>query len=189
MFNLLSHTLVTSPRRGLTASFTRRLAVGLIAAPLVLGTVSVTALVSAAPASAFTFLHSHGAAGWQGFIPGEDGETWRGATTKMRKGGTTVLVVDGDTVSLILTNPAWDLKVDRRPPASVKVDGESFVGNAVVTHRDIIEISNISMKVIKSLADGAEAVVDIDDGDIVWTLDLHGLSAAMLEALKGYGSY
>ena len=40
------------------------------------------------------------------------------------------------------------------------------------------------MAVLKGFADGAQAVVDINDGDIVWTFDLDGFTAAMSDALK-----
>lgn len=109
-----------------------------------------------------------------------------GATAKMTKGGTAAFVVKGDTLTLVLTDPDWHLKVNRRPPARVQIDGESFTGRAVVGGRDFIEIPNISMAVLKGFADGAEAVVDINDGDIVWTFDLDGFTAAMSDAMKAY---
>ncbi|MGB8901624.1 MAG: hypothetical protein WCC90_21325 [Methylocella sp.] len=180
MFNLSSHNSAANRRPRLT----RRLAAGLIATQLMLGTASVSALVSAAPASAATFLSQHGA--WQGFFTADDGVTLVGARAEMTKGGTAAFVFHGDTLTLVLTDPDWDLKVNRHPPARVQIDGESFVGKAIVSGRDIVEIPNISMAVLKGFVDGAEAVVDINDGDIVWSFDLDGFTAAMSDALKSY---
>lgn len=184
MCNLLSHASLASLHSGLTASLTRRVAAGLVAAQLMLGTACVSALISTAPASATTFLRSHGA--WQGFVASSDGETLVGARAEMTKGGMAAFVAHGDTLTLALTDPAWDLKVNRRPPVRVQIDGERFIGKAVVSGRDFVEIPNISMAVLKGFADGAQAVVDIDNGDIVWTFDLDGFTAAMSDALKSY---
>jgi hypothetical protein len=184
MCNLLSHASFASRHSGLTASLTRRLAAGLIAAPLMLGTVSVSALIAAAPASAVTFLRQHGS--WTGVLPTGAGEVLTGAVAKMTEGGMALFGVKGDTLTLKLTNPAWDLKVGFRPRAYLEIDGKSFTGRAIVTSRDVIEIPDISIDVLKGFADGAQAVVDINDGDIVWTFDLDGFTAAMSDALKGY---
>ena len=57
MFNLSSQNSAANRRPRLT----RRLAAGLVATQLMLGTASASALVSVTPASAATFLPQHGA--------------------------------------------------------------------------------------------------------------------------------
>ncbi len=180
MSNLSSHNSAANLRSRLT----RRLAAGLIAAPLMLGTVSVSALITAAPASAVTFLRQHGT--WQGVLPTGAGEVLTGAVAKMTKGGMALFGVKCDTLTLKLMDPAWDLKVGFHPRAHVEIDGKSFTGRAIVASRDVIEIPDISIDVLKGFADGAQAVVDVNDGDIVWTFDLDGFTAAISDAWNGY---
>jgi len=186
MPSLLSDTSLTSLHRGLTASFTRRLAAGLIAAPLVLGAVSVTALVCAIPAGAIATFHPVGSGGWQGFIPDEDGEALAGVLTKMSKGGVFLFGINSHTRTLKLTDPKWDYKVGDHPRVCVKIDGVCFAGRAIVTSPDVIEIPDVSKDLLDGFFDGREAIVDIDDGTIMWTLNLDGFTAAMRDVARYY---
>jgi hypothetical protein len=160
------------------------LVVGLIAAPLVLGAVSVTALISAAPASAATELRPNGTGGWQGLVPTAAGEVFTGVMIKMNQGGIAFFGVNSDTMTLKLTNPKWNLNVGVRPRFCIKIDGKCFAGKAIVTSRDVIELPDLSTEVLAGFVGGREAIVNINDGDIVWTFDLDGFMAAMSDAFN-----
>ena len=164
------------------SSIVRRLAVGLAAASLMLGTVSAPA--SAEASGKTTILAVHGV--WKSFSSRSNRKTLLGIMTKMNKGGTTAIVTDGDTVSLILTDPSWNLKVNRRVPVRVTVDGHTLTGTAVVTSSDMIEMEDLTSNAVKELADGDEAVIDVNEGDIVWTLNLNGFTAAMGDIARLY---
>lgn len=167
-----------------TSSFlSRRLAAGLVAAPLVFGMVSAPAF--AAPAPSVIFLKTHGDGGWQGYYVKNGPEFEFGAITEMNKGGFARIVVKGGAISLILTDPSWDLKANLRVPISVEIDGKTLTGTAVVMGRDIIEVPGAEM-LVKDFGAGAQAIININDGDIVWTLDLHGFTAAIWDASKVY---
>jgi hypothetical protein len=160
----------------------RRLAGGLIAGQLMLGAISIGALVSSSPSSAATLMSPHGV--WQGIV--SSGQMAYGAMTKMDKGGTIAFVVKGDTLSLVLSHPDWDLRTDGSMRARVQIDGATYTGTAVVDDRDMIEIENVSSDVLKMFVDGSQAVVDLADGAVVWRLDLDGFTASILEARKYY---
>jgi hypothetical protein len=182
MSNLSSHNFPANLRPRLA----RRFAAGLVAALLTLGTVSVSAVVSAEPTSAAILLTQHGT--WQGFSINDRGATLVGVKAEMIKGGLTAFLVKGDTLSLVLTDPNWDLRIGHRTPVRVQIDDETFIGTAIVSDHDSIEIQNVSLNVLKGFADGAKAVVNVNEGEIVWTLDLDGFTAAMSDALKRYSN-
>jgi hypothetical protein len=71
-------------------------------------------------------------------------------------------------------------------PSSLRVDGQSYVGTASVTGRHSIEISDVNSDVLDMFIDGAEAVFDINYGDFHWTIDLHGITAALSDAKIAY---
>ena len=159
----------------------RRAAAALIAAPLMFGAVSLPGIVSAAPVS--VSVHAvHGA--WQSFSLASDNGTSFGAMTKMSKGGTAAFVLDGDSVTLFLSDESWDLDADREVPLRVRIDGDTMTGTALIVTRTMVEMRGIAPEALRKLAVGAQAVIDVDDGDIVWSLDLHGFTAAMSDALR-----
>jgi hypothetical protein len=159
-------------------NLTRRCAAGFIAAQLLI--VPVATGFSAAPASAATVSAEHGA--WQGFSSG----SLVGVMTRMDSGGIAAFVVKGDSYTLLLSNPNWSLKVGARVPVSVTIDGEVFTGTAVASDTDMIEMPNVTTNVLRQFVDGAKAVVDVNDGEIVWSLDLDGFTASMADALRLY---
>ena len=112
------------------ASLARRFAAGLVAAQLAFGAVSVSAVMTAAPAAAATVLDQQGA--WQGFTNVSNGKPVYGALTKLNKGGTAAFVVKDDTLSLLLSDPTWTLTVGRELPVKLTVDGAVFTGTAIV---------------------------------------------------------
>jgi hypothetical protein len=159
-----------------------RVAAGLVAALLTLGAVSVSAPASAEPASAASLLKPRGA--WQGFSFTRNGAPLLGAKIGTDKGGLIAFMTNGDTLSLVLMNPNWDLKIGHRAPVRVRIDNESFIGTAVVSDRASIEIPDVSLNVFKGFADGAKAEINVNNGDVVYKLDLGGFTAAMSDALE-----
>jgi hypothetical protein len=161
----------------------RHAAPGLVAAQLALGTVSASALFGAVPASA-AVLAQHGL--WQGVAFRQDDRPVYGAITPMDHGGTAELVVKGDSLSLILSNPDWHFHVDLTVPVHVQIDGASYSGTGTVTRADVVEISHVSLDVLKMFVAGAKAKIDVNDGDVVWTIGLDGFTASMSDALRAY---
>jgi hypothetical protein len=156
----------------------RRAAVGLIAAPLLLGA-PLPILAAGAPATVY---EAHGT--WQSFSSqGARGPVF-GVMTKMIKGGVAVLILEGDTVTMLLKDPTWDLSAEGEVPVRVDIDGAILNGAAVVSGRNLLAMPGITGKALNKLASGAEAVIDINSGEIVWSLDLHGFTAAMSDAVK-----
>ncbi len=162
----------------------RRLAGGLIAGQLILGAISIGSLASSSPSEAATVMSPHGA--WQGIATTGNGQMAYGAMTKLDKGGMVAFVVKGDTLSLVLSDPSWNLRSDGSVQVRLRIDGATYTGTAVVDDRDMIEIPNVSAEVLKMFAGGAQAVVDLGDGAAVWTLSLDGFTASMSDAVRYY---
>jgi len=160
--------------------FARCAAAGLIAAPLLLGAVSLPAFAAAPASVAVHAVHS----AWQSFSLATNRGTLFGAMTKMSKGGTAAFLIEGDSISMVLTDPSWDFVTSREAPVRVRIDGGSFDGTAIINSGSLIEMRDITSKALKELYAGAEAVIDIDRGHIVWLIDLHGLTAAMADAIQ-----
>jgi hypothetical protein len=161
-------------------TWTRRLARGLIAGQLMLGAVSIGALATATPSHAATVLNPHGA--WRGIAEIEDSAVAFGAMTEMRNGGAAAFVVKRGSLSLVLTNSDWTLKNRASIDVSVQIDGTTYSGHGVASDRQTIEIPDVSTEVLKMFVDGSQAEINVNDGDIVWTLDLTGFTAAIVEA-------
>jgi hypothetical protein len=167
-----------------TLSFlARRVAAGLIAAPLMLGAVSLQAFVASTPASAAAYA-VHGA--WQSFSLATSRGTLFGAMTQMSKGGTAAFIIGGDSISMVLVDPSWDFVTSREAPVRVQIDGGALTGVAIINEGNRIEMHGITSEALKELVAGAEAVINIDHGYIVWSIDLHGFTAAMADAMKLY---
>ena len=162
------------------STLTRRCAAGLLAAQLIVGAVST--LATAAPAVAATVLDRHDA--WQGFTTTLDGDRLFGAITRMNHGGTAAFLITGDTLSLVMTNPDWDFRDGRTVPVRLTIDGETYTGSGTVRGSDMIEMPNVNKEVMGRFIDGAEATLDVNDGDLVWTLDLHGFTQAMADVVR-----
>jgi hypothetical protein len=195
VFKLTSHTPFTTLSRGPANSFVRRVAVGLIAAPLTLGAGCVAPLVLATPASACgaslapptsAAIMPQRGAGWRGFYIASDGANLVGARTAMNRGGSLTLVASDDATSLILSDPRWNLRVGRSAPVRLEVDGNFFTGSGTASCPDSFEIPNVALKSLKKLAVGAKAIINVDNGRIIWIFDLDGLAAAITDATQRY---
>ena len=164
------------------ASFARRCATGLVAAQLMFGALTVTAVVVSAPAQAATVMDQHGA--WQGFSTTIDGRRLFGAITRMDRGGTAAFLVKDGGLSLFMTDPSWRLVDGKTMAVRLTIDGQSYTGTGIARGGDMIEMADVKRDVLTMFVDGAEAQLDVNSGDYVWTLDLHGFTASMADALR-----
>jgi hypothetical protein len=164
-------------------SLARRAAAALIAAPLMFGAVSLPTIATAAPASVSVHAE-HGV--WESFSLTSDSGVSHGVMTKMSKGGTVAVILDGDSITLYLTDPAWDLEPDQKVRVRVGVDRDTLTGTAFVASPTVIEMRGLTRRALSDFVEGANAVIDVGNGSIVWSLDLHGFTAAMSDALRLY---
>jgi len=162
----------------------KQCATGLIAAQLLLGTAAVSTLVPVASADAATLLVPHGA--WRGMLASEAGEKGFGIFTDMEKGGSAALVVKGEDAALAFTDPSWKLKAGDKVAVRVEIDGEGFTGEAIATDATTLQVADVSDDIVLKMAHGAQAIVNLDGGRVVWTLDLDGFSSSLSDAAKAY---
>ena len=163
------------------ASLARRCATGLVAAQMLFGAVSVTTLALAAPAHA-AVAEEHGA--WKGFTTTIDGRPVFGVMADMTKGGTTAFLAKDGGLELVITNPTWNFEPGVTVPVTLTIDGQTYTGTGTSVGKDMIEMKGIGRNILAMFVDGAEAEVDVGNGAIVWTLDLHGFTASMADALR-----
>ena len=162
------------------SKFTSHATGALLAVSLVFGAVPIGATLVATPAAAVT-LNSHGM--WAGFYTIRDSVKVWGARTDMTGGGSAAVLVTGDTLSIEMRDPSWHLDVGSTMTVSLTIDGANYVGTATVRGRHTIEIPDVSKDVLNMFIEGAVAVIDLDGSDINWTLDLHGFTNSMKDAL------
>jgi hypothetical protein len=167
---LFSGTVARVARRALRALS------GFIFAQLIIGAVSSFAWGAAVPAAAAAPL------GWETVHAEGDDGMFVGARSRTESDGEFVFATDGTRFSIVFGNENWHLgRQSRFVPVSIKVDNVCFDGEAVVADRGGI-VADVTPELLKAFADGSTATIDINRGDVVWTLDLHGFSAAMLKA-------
>jgi hypothetical protein len=153
----------------------RRLASGVMAGQLLFGALAIGA---ATPSEAATVLRAHGA--WHGVV--DDSTAAFGAMTEMDNGGVAMFLVKNGSLSLMLGKCCWT--ADSDIDVSVRIDGRTFEGYAQLVNRETIEVPDVSREVLDMFVDGAEGVVNVDNGRIVWTLELDGFTASMADAMQ-----
>ena len=153
---------------------------GMVAAALL----GATALTPIAIADAAELTPTHGA--WHGFIANEDHEHGFGISADAGDGGTVALVVNGDNIALMMVDSDWRMTVGGKLPVRVKIDGTTFVGEALIVEGGLIKLSEISNDIVLGLAHGKKASFDIGRNGLVWKVNLDGFAEALTETVKAY---
>ena len=166
------------------SSFGRRMATGLLAAHLCLGSVALAgfglAAASAVPAAAEESLPAHGA--WPGFHTTVDGESVVGAITEMSKGGGVAFAVSKGKIGFWMWKKDWTLPVGKTIPVTIKVGGDTYRGTAIVKEANFVAIENVGKDVVEQFMSSSEATLDF--ADVEWTLDLEGFTPSVKDALN-----
>ena len=157
------------------SSFGRRLATGLVAVHLGLGSAALAG-ASAAPAAAETAMPAHGA--WRGFQTTIDGHAVSGAVSEMRKGGGVAFAITKSHVVFYMWKKDWRLPVGKTIPVRVTLGGETYDVKGFVKEANFIELVDFRGPVLEKFLTGRKATLDF--ADLEWTLDLGG----MVESFK-----
>ncbi|MCW6512196.1 hypothetical protein [Lichenifustis flavocetrariae] len=161
--------------------FSRRSLPALVAAPMIFGVVTLSALASPASADTSVFpRHDY----WRGFAVTANGHSVFGVATEMTHGGTVVFQVS-KTGQFILTNPEWDLTVGNRQPVRMRVGGTDYTAAAIARSPTEVEVVDMAPDTL-DLSDTMPVTIDVGNGNVHWTLDLKGFDAAMQDAVRAF---
>jgi hypothetical protein len=114
-----------------------------------------------------------------------DGEYVTKAQTEFNDGSILALVVTRNEVRIRLQDMSWNLSPGNEVRFRISVDGDGFKGVAEAVNRHEYEARDLTIDFLKQLVEGDQAIVEIDGTR--WTTNLHGLKAALADALRRFG--
>jgi len=115
-----------------------------------------------------------------------EGRLLYGVETFLQNGAVAAFIVDGDTISLLLSDDGWKLTQGQAADIVIDVDGHKYQGHGAAPQANMIVAPNVTLEFVKAFVEGDTAVLDIGGG-VTWTLNLDGFTASFKEALHAVG--